>query len=386
MAAISALRKFVAPEFVFGAGSRLLAGQYARNLGARRVLLVSDAGVIAAGWTGQVAANLEQNGLPHVLFADVSPNPRAEQIMAGAQVFAEQRCNLLVAVGGGSVIDCAKGIGIVHSNGGHILGYSGIDQVLQPMPPLICIPTTAGTAADISQFAVVTDRQRRSKIAIISKAVVPDLALIDPETTTSMDPFLTACTGLDALTHAVEAFVSRASSPITDLHALQAIRKISDHLLPAVQQPHDLQRRTAIMLASLHAGLAFSNAILGATHAMAHSLGGLHDLPHGLCNAIVLDRVVEFNFLAAPERFERIAHELGMDLRSLTLNERKAALVKRFRALRQSVGLSPALRPLGVGSDDVPRLGKMAMQDPCMITNPRQPNKRDIEVLYEEAL
>jgi alcohol dehydrogenase len=379
-------RKFVAPEFIFGAGCRRLAGQYARNLGGRRVLLVSDPGVSAAGWTRQVAANLEESGLWYVLHDGVSPNPRAEQIMAGAQLYAEQRCNLLVAVGGGSVMDCAKGIGIVSSNGGHILHYQGVDQVMQPMPPLICIPTTAGTAADISQFAIISDRQRRAKVAIISKAVVPDLALIDPETTTSMDPFLTACTGMDALTHAVEAFVSRASSPITDLHALQAVRKLGDHLLPAIQQPDDLHQRSAIMLASLHAGLAFSNAILGAAHAMAHSLGGMHDLPHGLCNAMLLDRVVGFNFHAAPERFARIAQELGIDLRGLTLDQRKNTLVQGLRDLRQSAGLGPSLRPLGVGSDDIGRLGKMAMQDPCMITNPLQPSRRDIEALYEEAL
>jgi alcohol dehydrogenase len=379
-------RKFVAPEFIFGAGCRRLAGQYARNLGGRRVLLVSDPGVSAAGWTRQVAANLEESGLWYVLHDGVSPNPRAEQIMAGAQLYAEQRCNLLVAVGGGSVMDCAKGIGIVSSNGGHILHYQGVDQVMQPMPPLICIPTTAGTAADISQFAIISDRQRRAKVAIISKAVVPDLALIDPETTTSMDPFLTACTGMDALTHAVEAFVSRASSPITDLHALQAVRKLGDHLLPAIQQPDDLHQRSAIMLASLHAGLAFSNAILGAAHAMAHSLGGMHDLPHGLCNAMLLDRVVGFNFHAAPERFARIAQELGIDLRGLTLDQRRNALVQGLRDLRQSAGLGPSLRSLGVGSDDIGRLGKMAMQDPCMITNPLQPSRRDIEVLYEEAL
>lgn len=386
MAAFSKMRKFMAPEFIFGTGSRHLAGQYAQNLGGRRVLLVSDPGVMAAGWTGQVAASLEESGLPYVLYTDVSPNPRAEQIMAGAQIYAEQRCNLLVAVGGGSALDCAKGIGIVTSNGGHILQYQGVDRVLQPMPPLICIPTTAGTAADISQFAIIADRQKRTKIAIISKAVVPDLALIDPETTTSMDPFLTACTGLDALTHAIEAFVSRASSPVTDLHALQAIRQIADHLLSTIRQPHNLEERTAIMLASLNAGLAFSNAILGATHAMAHSLGGLHDLPHGLCNANLLDRVVEINFTAAPERFERIAAELGMDLRGLTRTEGKAALVQRLRDLREAAGLAPSLRTLGVGTDDIPRLGKVAMQDPCLITNPRQLKQRDIEVLYEEAL
>lgn len=192
MASALELRKFVAPEYIFGVGARSLAGRYARNLGARKVLVVSDPGVVAAGWTGDVTDSLEAEGLPFVLFTDVSPNPRAEQVMAGAELYRTEKCNAIVAVGGGSPMDCAKGIGIVSSNHKHILLFKGVDQVQHPMPPLICIPTTGGTSADVSQFAIITDPLEKLKIAIISKSVVPDLALIDPLTLTSMDPFLTA--------------------------------------------------------------------------------------------------------------------------------------------------------------------------------------------------
>jgi alcohol dehydrogenase class IV len=380
------LRKFVAPEYVFGVGARNLVGRYARNLGGRKVLVVSDPGVVAAGWTGDVTASLEAEGLSFALFTDVSPNPRAEQVMAGAERYQAEKCNAIVAVGGGSPIDCAKGIGIVSSNKKHILLFKGVDQVQLPMPPLICVPTTGGTSADVSQFAIITDLAERVKIAIISKSVVPDLALIDPLTLTSMDPFLTACTGLDALTHGIEAFVSNASSPMTDLHALEAIRLLSKHLADSIRNPRDVELRIKIMEGSLLAGLAFSNAILGAAHAMSHSLGGEKDAPHGECNAILLDHVIEFNFPASPERFERIAEAMGIDLRGMTPSAKKNALLEKVREIKSAAGLDLVLNRLGVSRSDLPILSDKALRDPCMMTNPRRPNRRDIEVIYEESL
>ena len=227
---VTELRKFVAPEFIFGVGARLQAGLYAKNLGATTVLVVSDPGVIAAGWTAEVIQCLHSEGLQAVLFSDVTPNPKDFEIMHGVDRYLEADCDAIVAIGGGSPIDCAKGIAVVVANGGHILDYVGVDTVSEPGPPLICIPTTAGTAADVSQFAIIVDTENRNKIAIITKAIVPDLSLIDPATTTTMDPFLSACTGVDALTHAIEAAVSNAHSPITDLHALKAIELIKENL------------------------------------------------------------------------------------------------------------------------------------------------------------
>jgi alcohol dehydrogenase class IV len=380
------LRKFVAPEFVFGVGARRLAGRYAKNLGGRKILVVSDPGVVAAGWTRDVTDSLEAEGLPFALFTGVTPNPKADEIMAGAAVYRAERCNALIAVGGGSPIDCAKGIGIVTSNDRHILLFEGVDMVRQPMPPLICIPTTGGTSADVSQFVIISNPLEKVKFAIISKSVVPDLALIDPETLTSMDSYLTACTGLDALTHAIEAYVSTARSSMTDLHALEAIRLVSSNLLPSIAAPDNLELRSNVMQGSLQAGLAFSNAILGATHAMAHSLGGALDIAHGECNSILLDHVIAFNLPAAPERFEHIAAAMGLDLRGKSSRQKKSALLNHIRELKTAAGIVRTLNDLGVGRSDVNFFSDHALKDPCMATNQRKASQRDIEVVYEESL
>ena len=381
-----ALRKFVAPEIVFGLGARSLAGQYARNLGARRVLLVTDPGVVAAGWAGQVAESLAQAMLPTVLYSGVSPNPRDAEVAAGVELYRSQGCDALVAVGGGSPIDCAKGIGILAANGGKILDFVGVDEVPLPMPPLLCVPTTGGTSADISQFAIIVDRAARAKEAIISKAVVPDVSLVDPATLTTMDPFLAACTAFDALVHAIEAFVSNASSPLTDVHALSAIRLVYRNLVRSLSAPQDLELRGQLMLGSLEAGLAFSNASLGAVHAMAHSLGGFCDLPHGECNALLLDHVLAFNFSAAEERYEQISQAMGLDTRGLTRKEKLAAILSAVVRLRADAGITATLEARGVHRSDVRELAAKAYKDPCSVTNPRPVRRRDLEVIYEEAL
>ncbi|HEY5717023.1 MAG TPA: alcohol dehydrogenase-like regulatory protein ErcA [Motiliproteus sp.] len=385
-AGFSNLRKFVAPEIIFGGGARKAVGNFARTFGAQRVLIVTDPGVIAAGWVSDVEASLADLDIEHHVYSNVSPNPRAEEVMLGAELYRQHNCNLIVAVGGGSPMDCTKGIGIISANPGHILDFEGVDRILSPIPPLIFIPTTAGTSADVSQFAIISDPENRNKISIISKAVVPDVSLIDPETTRTMDPFLTACTGIDAMVHAVEAYVSTASGPLTDMHALEAIRLVSGNLAALVANPEDLYLREQIMLGSLKAGLAFSNAILGAVHAMSHSLGGHLDLPHGLCNAILLEHVIDFNFASAEERFRRVAETVGIDTRGMNNSQVKQRLLSGVRHLKQEVGLDQRLKETGVSSSDIPILSGKALKDPCILTNPRKSNKRDVEVVYEEAL
>ena len=380
------LRKFVAPEFIFGLEARQLAGRYARKLGGSRVLVISDPGVAAAGWTEDVVANLEAEGLLVTRFCGVSPNPRDTEVTTGAELFREAGCDLIVAVGGGSVMDCAKGIGIVAANGGSILDFEGVDRVPAPMAPLICIPTTGGTSADVSQFAIITNTQERVKIAIISKAVVPDVALIDPTTLLTMDAYLTACTGMDAMVHAIEAYVSNAHSPITDLHALEAIRLVSTHLRASAEAPADLELRTQIMLASLQAGLAFSNASLGSVHAMAHSLGGYMDLAHGECNALLLPHVMDYNFARTPERFRRIGEAMGCDLRGLSDRESRSRLMAHVLELRKDCGIDHGLAERGVRSSDLYRLASKAIEDPCNATNPRVPSREDLLTLYSEAM
>ena len=224
------------------------------------------------------------------------------------------------------------------------------------------------------------------KIAIISKKIVPDIALIDPVPLTALSPELTAHTGMDAITHSVEAYVSNASSPVTDINALESIRLMHAHLHLAAKSPKNIEHRYQTMLGSLLPGLAFSNASLGAVHAMAHSLGGLSDLPHGECNALLLQHVIAFNFPACPKRYEDIGSALGMDLSDLSLTDKKEKIISGIASLRDTLGVTETLGDLGVTKKDIPYLAGNAMHDPCMATNPRLPTRKDIERIYEEAL
>ena len=380
------LRKFVAPELVFGAGSRLLAGKYAGKMGADRILLVSDAGVAAAGWTEELRQAIVEAGLLCHTYIKVSPNPRDFEIMGGAQAYREADCNGIVVIGGGSAIDCAKGIAIVAANGGNILDFEGVDTVQIPVPPLICVPTTAGTGADVSQFAIILSVAERNKIAIISKMIVPDVSLVDPEPTLTMEPFLTACTGVDALTHAVEAICSNASSPLTDVHAEYAIRLVYHNLPRVIANPSDMEARSNMTLGCMAAGLAFSNASLGAVHAMAHSLGGYLDLPHGECNAILLSHVLDYNFSAARQQCERIAACIDLDLRGLNEADAHRRLIDEVNRFRSDAGIGLRLGDLGVRTADLPELAEHALADPCLVTNPREAGRGDLEAIYGEAI
>ncbi len=384
--ALYEMRKFVAPEFIFGVGSRRRVGYYARYMMARRVLVVSDAGVIAAGWLNDVQCDLADVGVESVVFRELSPNPKDHEVMAGAALYARERCDVIVAIGGGSAIDCAKAIGIVHTNACGVLNFEGVDQVEVPGPPLICLPTTSGSSADISQFCIIVNTPHRYKMAIISKTVVPDVALVDPETTATMDPYLTACTGIDALTHAIEAYVSTASSPVVDVHALAAVKLIWNNIEQAVARADDIPARENMSLASLQAGLAFSNASLGAVHALAHSLGGFLDMPHGECNALLLEHVVRFNFESATERYRSIADLLGIDTRGMTDQLVSVRLSEALKGLRNRVGIVGGLADRGVRTADIPELAVHAVKDACIVTNPRHAGLADVEAIYGDAI
>lgn len=380
------LRKFVAPEILFGKGARHLAGQYVGNFGASKTFVVSDTGVQQAGWLEELENTLQQEMIDHTTYIKVSPNPREEEVMAAAALYLAEKCDTIIAIGGGSAMDLAKAVAIVVTNGGHILDYEGVDKISQAVPPLVLIPTTAGSSADVSQFTIITNQQERVKIAIISKTIVPDVALIDPETTMTMGKDLTAFTGIDALVHAIEAFVSTAHSPLTDIHAIEAIKLINTCLPAVIESPGNYTLREHIMRASMEAGLAFSNAILGAVHAMAHSLGGYMDLPHGECNAILLEHVINFNFEAAPERYIKIAEIMEIPINGVAQQDIKQALINHIITLKAQVGISHKLESVGVKSADIPTLAGKAVQDACLLTNPRPATKQDLEVVYGEAL
>lgn len=382
----SNLRKFVAPEYIYGAGSRKLVDRYAQNLGLSKIMIVSDEGVQNAGWCQEINQILINAGFETIIYNDVSPNPRDFQIMKGAEIFQKENCDSIVAVGGGSVMDCAKGIGIVVSNGIHILEFEGVDKVNIPAPPLICIPTTAGTSADVSQFCIVTDTKRLIKIAIVSKMTIPDVALIDSETTITMPNKLTVETGLDALTHAIEAYVSNAFSPMTDLHSLEAIDLIIKYLPKVYESPQNIEYREKMMLGSLYAGLAFSNASLGAVHAMAHSLGGLKDLPHGLCNTILLDKVIDYNFDSTSKKYREIAKKFNLNSSQAGDTFVKDDMIKFLKDLKQQLDVDKKFGDLGLLEKEIPKLSLNAINDACIATNPKNITNIDIERIYEQSI
>ncbi|HRY73706.1 MAG TPA: iron-containing alcohol dehydrogenase [Spirochaetia bacterium] len=379
------LRKYNAPEILFGEGAARKAGSYALRFGASKVLLVTDPGVRAAGIVGPIEDSLKEAGLGCVVFDGVSPNPRDEEARAGLELYRERNCDLIVAVGGGSPMDCAKGIGLSAANGRDVLEFEGIDAVPEPGPPLLCVPTTAGTSADVSQFAIINDTKRHVKIAIVSKKAIPDAALVDPLATVTMPPELTAATGMDALVHAMEAYVSTAASALTDIDALEAARLVAANLPGAVADGGNLERRSGMTLASLLAGRAFSNASLGVVHAMAHALGGALDLPHGVCNALLLEAAVAANYQSAAARYDEFAAVLARGLGE-EAGTGLPSLLGLIRRLKSLVGLDYGLARLGLKTEDIPRLAGFALKDACLVTNPRVFGLAELEAIYAGAL
>ncbi len=383
---IKELRKFFAPEFIFGENSLHMVGNYLKKFGINRGLVVTDSGVINAGWTELVINSIENSGIDYVLFSDISPNPRDKEVSDGAALYMNKFCDGIIAIGGGSVMDAAKGIGIEAVNQRNILEFEGVNKVILPMPPLICLPTTGGTASEVTQFAIINNVNEKYKIAIISKSVVPDLAIIDPITLTTMDSYLTACTGVDAIVHAVEAYCSTGGSRITDNYAIDALSLLGAYLKKSIEQPDNLEYRSSVMLASLEAGLAFSNAGLGIVHSMAHSLGGYLDLPHGECNAMLLNTSIDFNYESDMQRrYSEIVISLGMSNKNEHIYS-KADIMKFIEDLKLSVGINNRLSNKGVRSQDIEILSIKAFNDPCLATNPRIPNLADIQSLYKEAM
>ena len=378
--------KFHAPEVVFGTDSLAEIGLAAVRLGARRPFVVSDTGVSAAGWTEETLDYLRREGLRPQLWTDVTPNPKDHEIQRGYEEYVDSGADVIIGIGGGSVIDAAKGVAILAGNGGKILDFEGVDQISHPIPPMIMAPTTAGTGADVSQFCVVSDTERHIKVTILGRALVPDISITDPRLLTTMPVDLAAATGLDALSHGIEAFVSLAHNPLSDLHALNSVRLVDSHLVRTLETPEDLTSRRAMAQASLEAGMAFSNAILGATHAMSHQVGGLIDAPHGVVNAVLLSHVVSFNALGSPERYRPLAEVFGLSESRAPVEQMARALAAYIRALADRVGVPKGLAALGVTEADIPLLTKSTLHDACLTTNPRLADENDVRRLFVAAM
>lgn len=381
----SRVAKFHTPEIVVGPGSFPEAAIAASGLGIRRPLLVSDRHLASTPWYSTLLTDLRRQGLTPASYLDVSPNPRAGEVANGFTAYRAHDADGLIALGGGSVIDAAKGIAVLASNGGVILEYEGIDRASRPLPPLVAIPTTAGSGADVSQFCIINDPERRTKVTIMGRTLVPNVTVIDPTLLTTAPPEVTAQAGMDTLTHCVEAYVSLAHGRLTDSLALESLIGVWNNLERLVENPHDQLAGEEMAMASLRAGMAFTNAILGAAHAMSHPVGGYCDAPHGTINSVLLPHVIRYNAVVSAPDFVRLADAVGLDTTGSPqlVADRLAEQVTR---LAQRVGMPETLAPLGVRADDLDLLTRNALADSCMITNPRRPEEAGIHELYRQAL
>ena len=374
--------KFMTPEIIFGPEAMAQVGESLLRLGATRVFVVSDNGVLEASWVNKALAYLDEVKLSYVIWTGITPNPKDYEVADGAREYLETQCDAILAIGGGSPIDAAKGIALVATNGGNINDYEGIDKVTSPLPPMVAVPSTAGTGAEVSQFSIIVDSNTKVKMTIISKSLIPDIAIIDPIILTTKDTMLTAYTGMDALSHAVEAYVSLAATPLTDIHALSAIELIGKHLRSSVASNSNLDAKREMAMASLKTGLAFSNAILGAVHAMTHPLGGELDLPHGEANAILLPYVMEFNLPSCIERYVHVAVALGENINGLSKRAAALKAVDAVRSLSADICIPENLSEMGLKKEVIPYLSQCAIKDACLITNPRKATAKDIENIY----
>ena len=371
---------------LFGPGCSKEVGERAHNLGAKKVLIVTDEGLFKFGVADTIASYLKAANVDYHIFPGAEPNPTDINVLKGVQAYNDNQCDFIISLGGGSSHDCAKGIGLVTAGGGNIRDYEGIDKSTVPMTPLIAINTTAGTASEMTRFCIITNTDTHVKMAIVDWRCTPLMAIDDPKLMVAKPAGLTAATGMDALTHAVEAYVSTAANPITDACAEKAITMISQWLSPAVANGENIEARDAMSYAQYLAGMAFNNASLGYVHAMAHQLGGFYNLPHGVCNAILLPHVCEFNLIACPDRYAKIAELMGVDIQHLTVNEAAHAAIDAIRELSKAVGIPSGLTELNVKESDLTIMAENAQNDACMLTNPRKANHAQVVEIFKAAM
>ncbi|QBF81831.1 L-threonine dehydrogenase [Shewanella maritima] len=357
-----------------------------KALGFAKALIVTDKPLVDIGLVANVVDKLQTQGIESVIFDGVQPNPTTGNVNAGLELLNTNKCDFVISLGGGSPHDCAKGIALVATNGGEIKDYEGVDVSSKPQLPLVAINTTAGTASEMTRFCIITDEERHIKMAIVDKNTTPILSVNDPELMLEKPKALTAATGMDALTHAVEAYVSIAANPITDACAIKAIELIQANLVNAVNKGDDINAREQMAYAQFLAGMAFNNASLGYVHAMAHQLGGFYDLPHGVCNAVLLPHVQEYNAQVVPARLKDVAIAMGQNVAGLTDEQGAQAAIEAIRTLSAAVSIPANLTELGVKAEDIPTLADNALKDACGLTNPKQATHEEICAIFTAAL
>jgi alcohol dehydrogenase len=379
--------KFYIPAInLMGAGCLQEAAADIKGYGYRKALIVTDKILNQIGVVAKLTTLLADHGIESVVFDETKPNPTMANVESGLAMIKANGCDCVISLGGGSPHDCAKGIALVAANGGSIQDYEGVDRSAKPQLPLIAINTTAGTASEMTRFCIITDDARHVKMAIIDKHVTPLMSVNDPELMLAKPAGLTAATGMDALTHAIEAYVSTIATPVTDASAIMAIQLIAKHLRTAVNQGDDLHAREQMAYAQFLAGMAFNNASLGYVHAMAHQLGGFYDLPHGVCNAVLLPHVQAYNAQVSAARLKEVARYMGVDVSTMNDEQGADAAIAAIKQLALDVKIPAGLAQLGVKADDFDTLASNALKDACGFTNPKQASHEEIVAIFRAAL
>ncbi|EOU2127102.1 L-threonine dehydrogenase [Clostridium perfringens] len=379
--------KFFMPAIsLMGADCLKDAGDQVGELGFKKALIVTDKVLGQIGIVKKVTDVLDNKNIEYAIYDETKPNPTVKNVNDGLALLKEKECDFVISLGGGSAHDCAKGIALLATNGGEIKDYEGVDKSKKPQLPMVGINTTAGTGSEMTLFAIITDEERHIKMALVDKHLTPIIAVNDPMLMLAMPKSLTAATGMDALTHAIEAYVSTSATPITDACAEKAIELISNYLVNAVENGQDVEARDMMAYAEYLAGMAFNNASLGYVHAMAHQLGGFYNLPHGVCNAILLPHVQEYNKATSASRLAKIAKIMGGNIEGLTDEQGADLCIDIIKSLSQTIGIPEGLGVLGVKESDFETLATNALNDACSLTNPRKGNLEEVIAIFKKAM
>ena len=372
----------------FGPGARKELPEVLNRMGVKKALVTSDKGLIKVGTTKMVTDVLDEMGFPYDIYSEIKPNPTVTNVKQGVEAFKASGADCIIAIGGGSSMDTAKGIGIVANNPefGDIVSLEGCAPTKNKSVPIIALPTTAGTGAEVTINYVIIDEERQAKMVCVDPNDIPAVAIVDPELMYSLPKGLTAATGMDALTHAIEGYITKGAWIMSDMYELQAIKMIAENLPIAVEEPTNPVGREGMALAQYIAAQAFSNVGLGLVHGMAHPMGSLHDIPHGVANALLLPTIMEFNMPTRIEKYGVIAQHMGVDTTGMTPEEAALAAVDAVRELSIRVGIPQHLSEIGITEADIPALAAQAITDVCTPGNPRDVTEAEIIELYKKVL
>lgn len=372
-------------KIISGIGSTAEIIKELNDLHAKKVLLITDPGLVQAGVAQQVVEMLKQAAVEVEIFDAVEPDPSIQVATKAAEMAKNVKANVLIALGGGSAIDTAKSAALLVTNGGYLKDYAGVNKVVKPILPLIAVPTTAGTGSEVTIFAVMSDPEKQEKFTISGALIAPAVAVLDPLLTLKLPPSVTAFTGMDALTHAIEAFTSSIAQPATDALALSAIKLILKHLPVAVGRGDNIKARDGMLQASLLAGIAFNNAFLGLAHAIASPLGGHFHVPHGLANAVMLPYVMEYNLPTAVRRYAEIGRALGLQAVGDTPRAVAEKTVAAITQLARDINIPEKLSNIGAKEELLPLVARDALKSIQLKFNVRNASEKEILALLQKA-